>query len=219
MKLNLVSLKLYRLSFGALAELSDSVSSTMTANPNYVSPVPSLIDLGTIITTYKDALTAWGPKGNHGTEQQYRELLDARSALRAALTQLALYAESTTPGDRTALGSVAWPLRKINTPVGILQAVRNLHQVFSAKVAYGTIKIKWSRPLDTVGVVINSYIVMRSSTNDVAQAVKLEIVTKTTFTDLNPGTGVQYYWVIPVGAAGNGMLSDICPAKAMQPIA
>jgi hypothetical protein len=213
MLIRIVALKLYHLSYVQLASLGDVINAGFTANPNYTTPVIPLIDYGTALTDLKDAITTWGPKGNHGTHESLLDLRAKRDVLRTMSTQLAEYAESKTPGDRVALGSVGWPLRQVSHTIGRLEAVQNLHQFISRDISAGEIKLKWNKPLNAVNVKINGYRIMRSATNSFAQAVFVANTTKTSFIDTNPGSGVNYYWVVPFNSI-DGVVSGDCAASA-----
>ena len=78
----------------------------------------------------------------------------------------------------------------------------------------GTIKLKWEKPLETANVVVSFYRVMRSATSSYADAKQVDVVTRTAYVDVNPGAGANYYWVIPVHTAGDGVVSDVCSATA-----
>jgi hypothetical protein len=216
MRLNIVSMKLYKLSNAQLLVLANAVVASANGNLSYPTPNPTLLVLGGLITAFSDALTAWGPPGNRGSRAQHSAVISTRNDLRAALTALALYAENTTPGDRNALGTIDWPLRPINTPTGILQAVENLRQMIQRDIVQGTLKLRWNKPLNAVNIRINGYRVMRGLTADFNAATQIAITSKTSYIDENPGDGYKFYWIIPFNAYGDGVKSNVCPAIATQ---
>src|SRR5262245_9232494 len=118
----LVSLKLNRLSYEQLASLADTVFDGFTAaSGTYTTPFPALTVLDTAKTALHSAIAAWRPStGGRGSHQDLLNLRAARDEVRLILTQLANYAQDTTPYDVVNLGSIGWPLKHQGQPVGVL---------------------------------------------------------------------------------------------------
>src|SRR4051812_1481974 len=105
----LIKLELALKSHTQLRELAENVVALMSGNPSYSTPNPTLLALGTLITAFGDALTAWGSfPGNRGTTLQHQQVLDTRADLEVGLTTLAAYCTTTTPYDKAAFLSAGW---------------------------------------------------------------------------------------------------------------
>jgi len=215
----LIRLGLAELSNSKLLERAQTIAGAMNGNLSYPSPVnPTLVELGVMITDFSDATTAYGSASNHGSTAQLAAVTTTRAALEDGLTSLSYYCENTTPYDRDAFLSGGWEVKREKSPTVILQAVVFLHQFISRDVNYGEVKLKWSKPLDTSGDVINAYNVFRSTTASFNSAAFVATVSKTSFIDSGLTQPFYFYWVVPIGAAGPGVTSDMCFATvALQP--
>jgi len=214
-----IRLGLAALSNSALLAKAQTIVSDMTANANYSTPNPTLIAIGTLISDFSAALTAFGSTGNRGSHLEAATLLTTRAALEDGLTALANYCMTTTPYDRDAFLSGGWEVKKESTPSFVLQAVQFLHQFLSRDVNYGQVKLRWKKPLDTPRDVINAYNIYRNTTAIFGTATHIATVTKTTYTDSGLTQPFYYYWVVPIGASGYGVTSDVCLATvALQPV-
>src|SRR4051812_4918453 len=121
MRLNIVSMQLYRLTYEQTLVRANAVAFSANGNVNFPSPSsPTLLQLNSMITAFSDALTAWGPKGNRGSHLAHLAVISTCKDLRTGLTGLALYAENVAQGDRDMLATIDWPLRPVNTPTGVL---------------------------------------------------------------------------------------------------
>lgn len=208
-----IKLRLVRLSNTTLIALADTLITNMTGNAFYATPNPPLATIQTDLDAFSLKVTEWGPAGNRGSHQTYVELLAARAVLENDLTALANYCETTTPYDEVAFASCGWEVKNPKSLTGPLPAVQNLRQFLSKTISYGQVKLSWKRPLDTPYGVVNAYNVYRNTTPNFASASLVATVTKTTIIESNLTEHSYYYWVVPVGAAGAGVVSDVCLAS------
>jgi len=208
-----IKLRLARLSNPALISLTDTLITNMTANAFYVTPNPPLATIQTDLTTFTDKVTAWGSVGNRGSHQTHVELLAARAVLENDLTALANYCETTTPYNESAFVSAGWEIKNAKTLIGPLPPVQNLRQFLSRTVSYGQVKLRWKRPLNTPFGVVNAYNVYRNTTSNFSTASLVATVTKTEIIESGLTLTTYYYWVVPIGAAGAGVVSDVCMAS------
>jgi hypothetical protein len=214
-----IKLRTSRYSHAGLLALAQSVAAAMNGNLNYVTPNPTLLALGLLITDFSDAITAWGPRENRGSHMQHQVLLDARKALETGLNSLANYCESTTPYNKTAFLSGGWEVKKEAVPVGLVGPVLNFRQFISRVVPSGAVRLKWSPPAEAPKGSISVYRIMNSLTADINTATQMELTRKTTFTDLDAGTRPSnFYWIIPVCTAGNGGIADVVQGYPQGPV-
>jgi len=214
-----IRLGLAALSNSDLKTRAATIAGMMSGNPNYASPVnPTLIQLAGLITDFSDAVDAFGTTSNHGSTVQSAAVTTTRAALEDGLTSLANYCENTTPYDRDAFLSGGWEVKREKSPTVILQAVQFLRQFLSRDVNYGEVKLRWKRPLETSNDVINAYNVYRSTTASFNSAAFVATISKTSFVDRGLTQPFYFYWIVPIGAAGPGVISDMCFATvALQP--
>jgi hypothetical protein len=203
-----------------LLTFAQTVQSMMNGNSNYPSPAnPTLLQLSTLITGFSDAVTAFGTTGNRGSHLQKIAVDTTRTDLENGLTSLASYVSNTTPYNEAAFISGGWEVKSEGTPVGIIQPVQDFHQFISRDIPSGAVKLKWKRPLATNPGSVFSYKILRSLTADVNAAVFAGISTKTTFTDFTAATRPSnFYWVIAVGAEGDGVVSDVVQGYPIGPV-
>lgn len=180
----------------------------MSGNANYTTPNPTLIVLGTLITAFSDALTAWGTPGNRGSDVAKMALLDARTALEDGLTQLANYCENTTPYNATAFISGGWQVKNAAVPIGPLPGAVNVRTMIGKEIPNGAVKIRWNRVNGA-----RTYNVLRSDDNGATFHV-VAMITKASFINTGLDCSKIYRYVIQaVGAAGIGADSDVCFAQ------
>ena len=210
-----IALKLKQRNFSSLHALGRTIVKGLAAHVSvYPNPNPTLAVAGGHLNDLQGAITKWGTKGNRGAKKDLLKLREVRDVVKKDLFQLACYAANITPNNPLMWTAAGFPLKSLPHKIGILQAVCNLRQFISRDVAQGTIKLKWEKPLGASNVVVNGYTVLRSATSAFDKAVEVGMVTKTSFIDTQPGAGLNYYWVIPLHTAGEGVISDICVAFA-----
>jgi len=204
-----IKIELAKKSHSELKTFADNVVLEMTGNPDYATPNPTLIQLGTLITAFGDALTDWGTfPGNRGTTVESQAVVDTRNDLEVGLTSLANYCMTTTPYQKAAFLSAGWEVKKLKSPIGPLPAPANLRVATGDSTPNGGLKLRWER-LNGAG----TYNVLRSDDNGATFHVVAN-VTKASFIDTGLDSAKVYrYAVQAVGAAGVGVNSDICFAQ------
>jgi len=205
-----IKLRLARLSNTDLASLAQTVITNITGNAHYTTPHPSLTAIQNDLDAFNVKVSEWGSVGNRGSHQTHIELLAARNTLEVDLSALANYCETTTPYDEVAFVSCGWEIKNPRSLMGAIPAVQNLHQFFSRTISYGQAKLKWKRPLDTPIGVVNAYNVYRNTSPSLSGATLVATVTKTSIIQTGLTATTYYYWVVAIGAAGAGVISDFC---------
>jgi len=217
MRFQNIALKLNRKSYTQVADLLETIIAGFVAQVLIypLPPITTLVATGQL-TTLRSMISAWRPVGgNRGSHQDLLNVRDATNVAIETINVLALYAETTTPTDRTAINSLGFTLRQIpRRSVGTLEAVQNFRQFISRKIDSGTLKLNWKKPLNAVNLNVNGYHVRRGTTSDFDQSVVIATVTRTSYLDMNPGTGYKFYWVVPFNASGLGVKSDSVMAIA-----
>ncbi len=208
-----IKLRLARLSNTALESFTTALITNLTGNAFYATPNPPLATIQTDLTAFSNKVTAWGSVGNRGSHQTHVELLTARATLMIDLTALANYCEITTPYNETAFVSCGWEIKNPKSLTGPLPAVQNLRQFLSKTISYGQVKLRWKRPLDTAYGVVNAYNVYRNTVSTFSTAALVATVTKTSIIQSGLTLNTYYFWVVPVGASGAGVTSDVCLAS------
>ena len=219
MRKPVIAIKLSPRNYAALADLGDRAVTSMTGNASFATPSPALTNLQIAITDVNSAITKWGQKGNRGS---HADLVDLRVKARLLADMLkaeAQYVQNTAQGaastDYDAMAAIivssGFQLAGDRNPQGVLQKVQNLHQFISRKLNRNEVKLKWKKPLNVTSKSnVKEYKVLRANSTDIATAVEVAIVTKTSFIDSN-NTGNVAAWtylVIAYNAAGAGVTSD-----------
>ena len=123
-------------------QLAKDIKTGMTGNANVPSPNPTLVELGTLITTAETKLTAV----NTLEESLQAARLDLESALDAlddGLTQEAAYVQDVTGGDAVKIATTNMPLRRPNEPIGPLGQVLEL--AVKEGAYEGELKASWAK--------------------------------------------------------------------------
>ena len=135
-----VKLGLDRLTPDELAAFANVVKTAMTGNANFASPNPTLVALGTLITTLQTKIASYNTSlAAVDTALADRDAADL--ALRAGLTQEAAYVENASNGDRIKIESSGMGVRGSNTPIGPVTQVLNL--IVEASEFDGALEAAW----------------------------------------------------------------------------
>jgi len=202
-----------------LEALGNSVIAALTGNASFLTPAITLTDLQTAVDSVSAALSLWKPDGSYGGFAELADLqtksLTLWGLLRAEADYVQTESQILAGSDFSALRSImstsGYNLKRLPSLQGVLEAVTNFHRFISRSLAANLIKLKWSVPLNlTSHSNVRSYRVFRGMTNVFSSAVEIGATTKTTFIDTNLTGVVQtyYYWIVAVGAAGNGAPSE-----------
>ncbi|OIR13263.1 hypothetical protein GALL_56480 [mine drainage metagenome] len=95
---------------------SEHILQSMTGNPNFATPTPTLADVQTAITKYSDALG----KVIDGTKQDTVLKNQARKELEALLHDLGLYVQLNGKNDEAIILSSGFDIANPRIPIGIL---------------------------------------------------------------------------------------------------
>lgn len=120
---NLVKLGIARLTSSALVEKGRNIVTKMTANPNFPTPNPSLVELADAANELEaaNALVLL-----NGGKQEYESRRVALMVFTDVLRRLAGYVSSVAGGDREMILSSGFEARKRPQPLGQLVAPGNL---------------------------------------------------------------------------------------------
>lgn len=206
--------------YQALVELGDRVIAALTGNANFTTPAVALATLQTAVDDVNAALALWSPVGTYGSRTVLVDLQQKSLTLWQLLWAEADYVQTTSQlaagSDYATMRSImttsGFDLRSIPAPQGVLEAVQNFHRFISRSLAPNEIKLKWNRPLSvTSRGNVKSYRVFRGTTNVFSAAAEIATTSKTSFVDTNATGAVQtyFYWVVAIGASGNGAPSDV----------
>ena len=124
-KMAKVKLNLDRLSITDLIQRGTDIKTAMTGNPNFTTPIPSLTNIGTLIT----ALTSTNNTYESGLLTQKTNITNrdnAAAALIAGLSQLGGYVEAASAGDDAKIQSAGMGVRGAKVPAGVPTQVSNL---------------------------------------------------------------------------------------------
>ena len=190
-------------------QLGKNIKTGMTGNANTPTPNPSLVTIGTLITTAETKLTAV-----NALEEQIKaarlELDDALIALDAGLTQEAAYVQDVTAGDAVKIATTNMPIRRANEPIGPLGQVLAL--VVKTGVNAGELKASWKklRGAASYEVQVSVEPVTPASWRGVAPSSKV----RTVISELTSGAKM-WVRVRGIGSADPGPWSD--PATMIVP--
>jgi hypothetical protein len=123
-------------------QLAKDIKSGMTGNANTPNPTPSLVNIGTLISTAETKLTAVNAL-EEALKAARLELANALIALDAGLTQEAAYVQDVTSGDAVKIATTNMPIKRPSQPIGPLGQVMDL--AVKAGVNAGELKAKWKK--------------------------------------------------------------------------
>lgn len=184
--------------------LSKVVEAAMTANPNFVTPVPTVAELAAGRTDLENAMVA-AAGGDH---DRIVERNKAERALDTLLVRLSLYVSNVAQGDEVIILSSGFEVRRPSEPIGQPGVPENLRAEMGAQP--GSTDLRWTP-------VRGAYIYqVEMTTTDPSNAADWKLVDECstasyTVEGLTPAT---YHWfrVRAIGAYPEyGLYSD--PAK------
>ncbi|MBL0127437.1 MAG: fibronectin type III domain-containing protein [Flavobacteriales bacterium] len=180
------------------------VETKMTGNANFTTPVPSIA----AITTARGELEAAIVSAMDGGKSAHLDKRVKEAALILLLIEEAAYVTSVSGGDVVKIISSGFDVRKVPTPIGLLDAPGNLRATLTAFP--GQAKLRWDPQYGAY-----SYLVYRKP--DGAEESEWALIateTRASYTDEGLTTG-KFYWfkVVAIGAAGPSPASD--PAKTL----
>jgi hypothetical protein len=121
----IVVLNLSRLTIAELLQEANNIKSSMTDNPAFTTPNPTLTEITARITALTDANNTY--ELNLVVAKENLTLRDdAAQALIDGLTALAGYVQTTSDGDPAIIQSAGMSIRATRTPATLPEAVTNL---------------------------------------------------------------------------------------------
>jgi hypothetical protein len=195
-------LNLNRLSNEDIVLLATSIKTQMTGNPNFTTPTPTLVSLGTLTTTAQTKINdSAAARATSKTKTQEEE--DAVAALCAALTQLMGYVEAVSGGDAAKIESAGMSVRAAKTPSGVPAMVTNV--AVTVGDVPGSLDVMWDPQDGAKGYELQAGTDadMESTFAHKGNATK----SSATLSGLTSGSK-QWVRVRAFGAAGDGPWSD-----------
>lgn len=180
-------------------ERSRLITTRMTGNANFATPVP---DLASVISATNEVETAYNE--SRGRDKNKVQIMRLRKAeMLALIVQLAAYVQSITDGDEEKILSSGFDVVRRGEPQPPVGKVMNV-RVSNGPLS-GSIKVLWNR---TPGARV--YIVQITTDPIVPGGFSEHTITSKTRTvmlDFNPATK---YWlrVAAIGRDGRGNWSD-----------
>lgn len=214
-----IALNVSLIQYASLVSLGNHVVTNLDGNLNFLTPAVPIVDLQTAITDVESAIVVWGPKNNHGTKADLSNLKQAAITLHQLLKAEANYVQTTAimagGNDFTLVANImissGFELKSTKHSQGVLHAVQNLKFRASGALNRNQVKLAWAKPLEVTSQNnVKSYNVYRSVTTNFANAIHIDTVSKAEYVDTN-NTGATVTWsyfIVAVGAAGEGAVSD-----------
>ena len=220
MKKPTIALDLTPTNYKDLADFGNSIFAKMTGNLNFATPVPTLVALEAAVTSVEAALSAWGDVHNRGKHTDLVDLKEKALTLHHLLKAEGQYVEATAQlaagNDYEEMANIiqssGYHLKSEKHPQGKLEMPQNVHQFISRQLDPNQGEVRWKKPLNiTSKNNVKAYKVYRSTTPDFNLAVVIATVPNTKFIDTNTTNApvTYYYWFVAVGAAGDGVRSDV----------
>jgi hypothetical protein len=217
MSRSLIALLLYGRTYSNLANFAQTIHNNfVTLVAIFGTPNPLMAAFQADIDALQDCIVAWDNAATR-TRTDLNNLREAAKQVRTDLRMLADYAQNTRPDDPDIYEQLGFEVKK--TPSGPidLQKVRDFRIFISRKVDDPDIKLRWVRPLGTAKTDVKFYVI-QCSDNPVRPTIQggrgivngvAGLSLETTITFEPPFVGANYFWVIPVNAAGYGVVSDV----------
>ena len=216
----IIALKTHARDYDGLVTLGTAVHEAMSGNVHFPAPPVSLPGLKNAIDLVSAAIGKWGPRGNRGSHADLVDLrLQAQSLLvflQSEARYVASEAQQISGSDYVLMESIisssAFPLRKRNSPQGVLEKVQNFHHVISRTLNSNEVMLQWEKPLNLNSPHnVKNYFVFKGTTPSFLDAVVIDNITVTSFIDVNDTDVEQtwYYWIAPFNYAGMGVVSEM----------
>ena len=133
-------LGLQRLDFQETLDITNTIITAMTGNPNFGTPNPTLAATTTLKNNAATKLAAYN-SALAAVDTAMNDRDAAFEALRAALTQLAAYVDNIANGDAVKIASAGMPTRNDPAPLGPVGQVTDL--VVEASEFDGALEASW----------------------------------------------------------------------------
>lgn len=186
-----------------------TVASSLTNNPNFPNPVPSIVDI---------LASATALEASYEESQKARDVAVTKTAIKNQkeeahdfiMTALGSYVEVQSKGDEAKIKSAGMDVKAGATPIGIPDTPAALAASEGAKT--GVINLKWKTVRGAKSYVVR----LTDAIADGNSWKQSTVVTKATAVIDGLSSGKQYWFqAAAVGAAGQGAWSD--PAVKVAP--
>jgi len=206
MKMAIIKAGVASLSTKSLIQFTKKLVNRITGNPNFVDPLPTLVDLQTKLDEFETLAIA----ADDGTKKDRVDRDASSRELKEMLRVLANYVAMIAAGNPSIILSSGFDIRNAIEPVPpltipvALKAVRSSHT--------GVVELDW----DAVSNALTYRVMMTTSDPNLTEAtwvsVALSSKSKAEINNLSPGV---YYWfkVQAVGRSNMSAYSD--PATVM----
>ncbi len=125
-----------------------TILSSMTDNPNFVTPVPTLADVAVVLEEYVNALVK--ARQTQSTQDVEIKNID-KARLQNLLSKLAIYVNLTADGNLVKLESSGFQLNKEPHTHGILEAP---HAISLSSIHAGQVEIKIDKVANASGYLV-----------------------------------------------------------------
>jgi hypothetical protein len=215
MRKPIVRLALKKKTNDELLAFALSVVSNINGNANFGTPIPALAAITSAAGDFQTSIEAWGTEGNRGSHEDHETLVVNRRALVILLNICGGYVQSVadeapSPEEAAAIiASSGMEQKSDPSPIGPLAAPADVRRVLKYTIAEGGLQIRWNKLRGA-----DSYVVRRSDDGGATYTIA-GYTTQSKFEDSGLTSGSQYtYTVAGIGAAGEGVISDPCVARA-----
>jgi len=136
-----IKLELFTLRPPALLALLNHVISGMDGNPLFPAPTPSIPALRSLSDELRDLISDAMDGETAVLKQRDAKVKEVRDALRSASDHV----RSQCNGDATKLSSSGFPLRKVPTPINVVEVPKSV--LAKRTSCSGEVKLRWGRTL------------------------------------------------------------------------
>ena len=193
-----VKLNLPRTNDGFYAQCV-TVHTSMAGNPNFLTPIVPMIDLDVKIRLFGIAIAAAATRDRNAIANRN----DIYAELRMMMVMLASYVNTTAQGDATIIISSGFGVRAEKSAPQLPVRVTAVSNTFSPNA--GTTSLKWKAVLNA-----DSYDVQMSTDQENWRTVSICTRSRDVLTNLP--SGVVYFRIAAIGAAGRGDWSHLLNA-------
>ncbi len=205
--MSLIKLGLYTMSVADKIQFGRQIVQAMTGNPNFPTPSPALPALSEGSLELEDAYNN-AQAARQAAKAKTSVQDDATAKLDWFITQMALYVESASDGDKAKIESAGFSVRNPPAPIGTLPAPVDVQVVPSEHA--GTADVSWKQVRGA-----RAYTIERAAD---APALDWGMIGTSTKKEasLNSMQSGRKYWfrVAAIGAAGQSAYSDPVPLFA-----
>jgi hypothetical protein len=203
-----VKLGLGELTEDEILDLVQTIITSMTGNPNFPNPTPSLAAI-TAARADAAAKKAAADQARAEAELKTTEKNEAFEVLEGLLSQLTSYVENASGGVPSRIESAAMGVRAPRSPVGKLPAPVNL--LVEVGGTDGELRLKWKSVPKNKG-----YKIQFATGDTPTNWQELDTCSKATYVATGLTSGTKYWFrVAALSSAGTGGWSD--PACRVAP--